>query len=427
MTYFDQKISEPTVLAGFIASQPHHGNQIVKTLSATSTKVSTRTGNASMTLKAGLLAAALHLSFGGIGEQALAAATNDQAQVGAQAQNWQSFQDEVGKARTNMMADPASALEHALRAQELSIYFDTAERRHESLATALWLQSEALIRVNRIDEVRPLLDRALKLTTENGAKTKLVGDLHLALARVSRQTGDVEVALESLNQAHGVFTQLGETRSQAIVLQCIGSIYNEARSFDQALEYYERAVEIYPSDPSLELSAANNSANTLKELKRYEASIASFNRALEIGVEMGSPLLQGRILTNIASVQVMKGDLDAAEVSANKALQQLKEAGDQNWSKFIWGIKADIFLARKNTNKAVEFIAMTFAGSDVGKTAASYRDMHEIAHRVYLSAGRDGQSQNHLKSFTRLDNQGREAGTNVSLALASAKFSLTAR
>lgn len=427
MTYFDQKTAEPTILTGSFATQPHHGKTAVKNLTTTSARVPARTGGTSMMLKTGFLVVALQFSPAGISEQALAETTSKLALTAAQGQTWQDFQNEIGKAKKNMMADPATALEYALKAQEMSVYFDTAERRRESLATSLWLQSEALLRVNRISEVRPLLDKALELVGQTGPETKLVGDLHLALAKVSRQSGDVDVALNSLSRAHDIFTHLGETRSQAIVLLSIGSIYSEARSFDKALEYFARGIEVYPSDPSLELSAANNSANALKELKDYDASLASFNRALEISVDMGSSLLQGRILTNMASVQVLKGDLDAAEASVDKALGRFEDAGDKNWSRFIWGIKADIFLARRETDKAVEFISLTFAGSDVEKTTASYRDMHEIAHRVYHSAGRDDQSQNHLNSFTRLDNKGREAGKTMSLALASAKFKIKGR
>jgi len=53
--------------------------------------------------------------------------------------------------------------------------------------------------------------------------------------------------------------------------------------------------------------------------------------------------------------------------------------------------------------------------------------MHEIAHRVYQSAGREAQSQNHLNSFKRLDDKGRKAGETMSLALASAKFDFSNR
>lgn len=427
MTHFDQNTSEPTILTGSLASQPRHGNKIVSDLSTASAKVPARTGATRVILKTGLVALALQLSPAGFSEQALAATTSNLALTGAQGQNWQNFQGEIDKARQHMMSGPAAALDYAQKAQELSVYFDTANRRRESLATSLWLQSEALLRVNRVSEVRPLLDRALGLVDQTGAKTKLVGDLHLALARVSRQNGEVDVALNSLNRAHEIFTLLGETRSQAIVLQCIGSIYKEARSYEQALEYYARASKTYPSDPSLELSVANNSGNALKELHDYKASLASFNKALKISKEMGSPLLQGRILTNIASVQVMDGDLDAADASATRALKMFKEADDTNWTKFVWGVKADIALARAKTEKAVEYIAMTFAGSDVERTTASYRDMHEIAHRVYQSAGSNTQSRNHLRSFTRLDDRGREAGKTVSLALASAKFDFSNR
>lgn len=387
-------------------------------LSTATTKLTRRPGRTGNALKAGLLAIAIQFA---------PASMAGQTSIDVPDQAWSEFLGETDSAKQNMMSDPAKALDHAQKAGDLTKQFAASTRKQEAKAISLWLQSEALIRINRATEARPLLYTALELVGDSVVETKLVGDLRLALARVSRQTGEVGVALKSLHRAHDTFAQLGETRSQAMVLQGIGSIYNDARSFERALEYFERADEIYPSDQALELSAANNSANVLKELKRYPVAIARFNRALDISAEMGSPLLQGRILTNIASVQVMAGDLEAAEVNASRALWFLEEADDQSWSKFIWGIRAEVALARNENSKALAYIARTFVGSDIQTTTAAYRDMHEIAYRVYQANGLYVVSLNHLEAFKRLDDKGRELAATASLAVASASFDFTSQ
>ncbi len=380
----------------------------------------TKTGN--KMIKAGLLAAALQISTLGISVQATANTGNDRTQGVIQNNSGATFQTEVGLAKSSMMADPAAALTHAIKAQDLTVTLDSVTQRKESLATALWLQSEALLRTGRSTESCPLLERSLVLVADTGDGTKLVGDLHLALARALKKTGDVSGAMDNLQKAHEIFEQLGEKRSAAMVLLTIGSIYNEAQSYNNALEFFARAIVVYPSDPALELSAANNSGNAYKALGKHDRALAHFKRALEISAGMDSAILQGRILTNMASVQVLQNDLDAAEASTGQALALLGEAGDNDWSKFVWGIKADIALAQNKPFQAVEYIAQTFDGSNIAATSVPFLEMHQIAQRVYRLAGQDALSLDHLKSFERLDGMVREAGATISLALDGTKF-----
>lgn len=372
--------------------------------------------------KAGLFFVALQIATVCAYEPALAETSVEPAQVAAEEQIWIDFQEEIGEAKKVMMADPVGALKFARKAEELVKSLDDSTDKREGLATSLWLESEALLRTNRVAEARRVLDRAIELVVESGEESKLVGDLRLTLARAAQQDGELDVALKNFHQAHDIFALLGDKRSQAKVLLSIGSIYNDARAFNQALEYNARAVDVYPDDLPIELSAANNSGNTLKELKNHEESLVAFNRALEIGRVMDSPMLQGRIMTNIASLQVQSGDLDAADVSADQALLLFEKAGDTDWSSFVWGIKAEIALARGHNDEAVDAISKTFVDVDLATTNASYRDMHEIAYRVYQETGLYGQALSHMRSFKRLDDQGRDVAAKANLALVNAKF-----
>lgn len=427
MTYIDQNAPKSRTMIESSASSLRHGKRIMNILSIAKTKLPATHGTKRIALRAGSILVALHLSVAGITGQASADISTDQMHYDVQEQIFVEFQDAIDSAKTNMMSNPAKALEFAQRAQDLTEHFGTSIHKPESIATSLWLRSEALMRVNRTSEVRPLLDQALDLVKEAGTETKLVGDLRLALARASRQTGDVEIALKSLHKAHETFATLGEARSQAMVLQGLGSIYADARSFEQALEYYDRANRAYPADLSLELSATNNSANILKEVGNYDEAQIKFSRALEISKEMESTILQGRILTNIASVQVRAGDLDAAEMSADRALQLLQQTGGADWSRFVWGIRAEIALARDENSRALEYVATAFEGADLHSTTAPWRDIHEIAYRIYQANGLYVQSLNHLEAFKRLDDKGREVTATASLAVANAEFDFTSQ
>lgn len=335
---------------------------------------------------------------------------------------WEEFDQLVGQAKSSMMASPAEALEHARRAEDIALSLPSSSRSSAALATSLWLQSEALIRVNQIAEVLPLINRALGTIDEEASRSKLAGDLLLTLGRVSRLSGDVEASLSSFHRAHKIFAELQIARSQSIALQSIGSIYNDARSFERALEYYERANEVYSDDPSLDISSANNRANTLKELGRYDEALEQFNRALEISSNIHSPLLEARVLTNLATLHILADDLEAANHTADRALGLLKASDDNNWSRFVWGIKAQVAFRQGRTIEAEEYMTSVFAGTDLGETTAPFRDMHEIAFEILRSNKKHDLALQHHEAFKRLDDHARDAAVSTNMALMGARF-----
>ena len=165
------------------------------------------------------------------------------------------FEARVAAAKAAMMGDPEAALRHARAATTLSRDNPNTRARLIEEATSYWLEGEALIRVNRPEQARPAIDRGMAIVTRYGARSKLHADLHKARAALSLVTGQVQSALTDLLAAHEMFRALGEPRSQAIVLQNLGSIYLEARDFERALRYYEQANEVYRDDPALTLAA----------------------------------------------------------------------------------------------------------------------------------------------------------------------------
>ena len=66
--------------------------------------------------------------------------------------------------------------------------------RAEHIATAQWLQGEALLRLNRLDEANPVIKEGLAAVA-GAPNTKLHGDLVMAQAGVLATQGRVQEAL----------------------------------------------------------------------------------------------------------------------------------------------------------------------------------------------------------------------------------------
>ncbi len=141
------------------------------------------------------------------------------------------YDDLIAGSKKAMMADPNAALQRAQAAEAIADRLVTSPDRSQAIATSLWLEAEALTRVNKIGAARVALDRAIRLASEDGRITKLDGDLALSDARIADNSGDVAHALKSFQKAHDIFAKLGNARSQSIALEGLGTIYDEAHDF----------------------------------------------------------------------------------------------------------------------------------------------------------------------------------------------------
>ena len=334
-----------------------------------------------------------------------------------------SYDAEIGAARAAMMADPQSALIHARAAALLSRNNQDAQARQIEEATCAWLEAEALMRVNRPQEARPAIDRGLAIVTEHAPRTKLHADLLRARAALSMVTGDVSSAHADLLAAREIFRALGETRSHAIVLQNLGSLYSEARDFERALAYFEESRRTHEGDPALTLSAHNNRGNAYKELGRFAEAEREFGLALEAARAMNSDLLEARILSNLASAQALRGDNAQAEMTVQLGLA-IAQRSAPGWEPFLWGVRAQIALARHDLPTARAYIERTFAGVELDSSTMPYREFHETARLIYSNLGDATNASRHTTAFRRLDDQVRSIAASTSAALTTAQVTI---
>ncbi len=329
------------------------------------------------------------------------------------------FEETIGEAKSLMMADSAAALQLAREAK--SLVTDDTDAAAKDRLTAQWLEGEALMRLNRSDEAGSIIDAALKVAAERFPDDKLHADLLRSQASFKAGAGMYGEALDYFLSAHNRYKALGEDRSRAIVLQNIGSLYSDARDYERVLRYYRQANDAFPEDNALALSAHNNTANALKELNRLEEAEAEFRSALEVAGKMDSPMLQARILTNIASTQYLNGQYSAADESASRGLRIAYE-GAPEWRPFLYGVKAQIELARGNLGMAEDYVTRTFAREDLSATSPFFRDFHDTAHKIYSARGEHRLAAEHLAAFHRIDGQARDLSATANNALLGARF-----
>lgn len=332
------------------------------------------------------------------------------------------FDKQIEDIKQAMMGDPNIALKKATAAAATAETFPSTKQGNLNRATALWLQGESYNFLNQPNKAKPIIAEALANAKKSAPDTKLHGDLLRASGAISAMSGKMDIALADFLKAHDIFQKSGVKRSQAIALQDIGQIYFDARDFDRVLKYYSRSVETFNEDPWLNLTSYNNRAQVYREQGKFEEANAEYLLALKAAEQLGSPMLQARILTNLASTQVKAGNLTAASRHVGNASDMVKNAEAAGWQPFVTGVRAEIAAARGEHQKAARFLEATFAGMKLDQTELPFREFHKLASQTYEKLGVEDLALVHLKAFQRLDSQASELTASTSSQLMEARF-----
>ncbi|MES2055466.1 MAG: ATP-binding protein [Pseudomonadota bacterium] len=326
----------------------------------------------------------------------------------------------IADAKAMMLADPAKTIVKAQEAEKAAAQL-AGSQKSVGIATARWLQGEAHLRLNQIDEARPLINSALAALAAEKKPTKLKGDVLLSRGGLHMAKTEVSAALADYQQAHNIFRDSGETRSRAIALLSIAALYQEAKDYQNALKYYGQALDVYQGDPQLQLSIYNNRGEAFKELQRYDEAEEQFRKALDLAMTMNSPGLEAQIMRNIARGQLVANKLDAADATIREGWK-LVSANDVAANAQFAAVAAQAALQHGRLAQAQQLIVRSFAGIDPATTTLSFRANHQTAYDVFRKLGMNDAALTHLEALKRLDDQTTELATSTNTALMAARF-----
>lgn len=332
------------------------------------------------------------------------------------------FDAAIEATQAAMMADPEHAFGKSQQALARARALPPSTDATLALATARWLEAESLIRVNKLDPAIPIIAAALAAVERAGPDTKLHGDLIRSRGAVAAAQGHVQQALTDYQAAFRIFQAAGIERSQAMMLQDIGQIYWDAQDYARVLSYYAQAADVYRGDPAIELGNRNNMGEVLRKLRRFGEAEREYRAALVLARKLDSPLLEVRILSNLAIAQVENGHAAAAEATVARALRLAQSGEAAGWKPFVLGAGAKAAAARGETDRAAALLNGMFADVDLAKTDLSYAEFHQLAAGVFERRGDRAAALAHLKAFQRLDGEARDLVTKTSSQLLAARF-----
>ncbi|BCX04022.1 MAG: hypothetical protein KatS3mg053_1960 [Candidatus Roseilinea sp.] len=158
------------------------------------------------------------------------------------------------------------------------------------------------------------------------------------LANLLQAAGDVHAfcdrhdeALQSYERALELFTTIGDRLGQANALKAIGDVQAFHKENGTALQSYEQALELFTT-----IGDRLGQANALKAIgdvqafrKENDAALQSYERALELFTTIGDRLGRANALKAIGDVLAFRDQRDEAMQSYERALELFTTIGDR--------------------------------------------------------------------------------------------------
>jgi tetratricopeptide (TPR) repeat protein/tRNA A-37 threonylcarbamoyl transferase component Bud32 len=148
-------------------------------------------------------------------------------------------------------------------------------------------------------------------------------DALLAMGRVEVGRGQPQAALDPLNQALSLAVQLDNREARGNILNALGIAYRRLNKPDEALRYYQDALQIRRA-----LGQQGGTAASLSEIAQLNAAMGRPEDALKyhlealaIRREIGDKRGIGNTLTALGNLYLRRGDTDEALTNYRQALQ----------------------------------------------------------------------------------------------------------
>ncbi|MFI5308282.1 MAG: tetratricopeptide repeat protein [Polyangiales bacterium] len=205
------------------------------------------------------------------------------------------------------------------------------------------------------------------------------------IARIHRERGEHELALEHLQTALAIFQGLGDQRGVASSYDDMAQIHRMQGHLDAALAAAKEALEIrsQTQDRRAQALSLNTIGRIELDLGAFDAAEARFKRALEVREALADH--EGAVQTRVALGQLAfrAGRPEQAIPIYLEALEAARELNHQRFQGYLLNYLGAAYLARDELDPAEKALR------EAKKLATSRRDQYALAdieHNLVLLA-----------------------------------------
>ncbi|MBN2777069.1 MAG: tetratricopeptide repeat protein [Bacteroidales bacterium] len=202
--------------------------------------------------------------------------------------------------------------------------------------------------------------------------------------------GDYKTALEKYQTALSHFIEIGDEKSQSLVLNNIAIVHQELGNIDQAFDNLTSSHDIKTRiGDSVLLASSFNNLGVFYEECRFspDSAIIFYNQALSIYKNIGDTLSIGISFSNLAQTYYQIGDYQLSEEYFVKAIDIFQKRNDFLWLAKTYKNYGLLKKSDKKLVKSVELLEKSLEFVNKVEYPAIRLEIIDQLWRVYAGAG----------------------------------------
>jgi class 3 adenylate cyclase len=212
--------------------------------------------------------------------------------------------------------------------------------------------------------------------------------------------GDLTQALESFFRAAEIAENQKLMEVQGSINISIADVYSIMGDGKTSVRYYRLALELLKEGTdSINLASAQlNLGDEYYNQKKLDSALYYFRESNKIFKSLKHELGEAINLGNVGLVYAEKGENEAAEQNLNNAIEVLNRLGDYPSICVYLNTMSDIYLERKETNKALTYALRSLQLAEKYGFKDQISDSSLKLSSIYESEGDPAKSLNYFKN-----------------------------
>ncbi|MGD0652799.1 MAG: tetratricopeptide repeat protein [Thermoguttaceae bacterium] len=242
------------------------------------------------------------------------------------------------------------------------------------------------------------LNDALQLTI-NIHNRELESDTLNNISVIYHARGDYSRALEQLEKSLAISREIGDREGEGTTLNNISQVYDARGDYGHALDYLEQSLAISREigDRSGEGTTLNNISGVYYARGDYDRALEHLEQSLAISREIGDRSGEGTTLNNISQIYEVRGDYGSALEYLEQSLAIRREIGDREGEGTTLNNVSNIYYARGDYGCALEYLEQSLAiRREIGDRSGEGTTLNNIS-QIYEVRGDYGSALEYLE------------------------------
>ena len=253
--------------------------------------------------------------------------------------------------------------------------------------------------------VEAYLDTAYQIATERNFKESK-SFIGFNLGNVYLQKMQFRLALQYFLETLKYQEKIGNQRGQAVVYASIGSVHYRQHNLDDALDNYQKSLDLYSNfssekDIKNKNSIINNIANIYKDRKDYDKALKTYRKSMKSSKESDDLISLGNVCNNIGSLYLELNRYDSAEYYINKGLEARKEIDDRDGIIRSQKNLAAYYIDKEQYEKGISILKEAEKSIVFSGEVAIIIDINTLLSRAYEANGNYQKALEYHKNLTK--------------------------